>query len=429
MRRGDVQRAGRRRRRHRLGRAGGCGAHRAAAGVGPSAHPAAGRGARGRAGAAAHVGGADALLLPHLGGRRDTPATALATEPDNPFEREVCAALRAHGFETVPKVGCAGYFIDLAVVDENRPGHYLLGIECDGPNYQTARTARDRDRLRSEVLRKMGWQLHRIWSADWIHRYDDELAKLIAAVNRAQEQVLSPNELSPPVATPPSPDILAETFEAALTTETDPAETSTPKLDAVPTASTASTASFVAEPYTVASLPASPQLDINNRAHMPPIAGLVNTVVASESPVHRVEVCRRVGAALGVGRVTESFQTRLEAAIGYAERVGAVRRNGEFLWRADQTHAPLRTRAGTRLRNIALIAPEEIERALTTAVTLSYGIAETDLARAASSLLGFERLTADTRDRIDAVARGMVGGGRLAVNGGVVTAVDRAATN
>jgi len=46
------------------------------------------------------------------------------------------------------QVGSAGFFIDLAVVDPRRPGRYLLGIECDGATYHSARSARDRDRLR-----------------------------------------------------------------------------------------------------------------------------------------------------------------------------------------------------------------------------------------------------------------------------------------
>ena len=37
-------------------------------------------------------------------------------------------------------MGCARYRIDLAVVDSEAPGRYLLGIECDGANYRRAKT-------------------------------------------------------------------------------------------------------------------------------------------------------------------------------------------------------------------------------------------------------------------------------------------------
>jgi very-short-patch-repair endonuclease len=75
------------------------------------------------------------------------------------------------------QVGCAGYRIDLAVVDPDDPGRYVLGLETDGPAYARAATARDRDRLRGQVLTNLGWQLHRIWSLDWFHDADKELGR------------------------------------------------------------------------------------------------------------------------------------------------------------------------------------------------------------------------------------------------------------
>lgn len=86
---------------------------------------------------------------------------------ESPFEAEVATALRNVGWIVRAQVGCSGYRIDLAVVDPERPGRYLLGVECDGASYHRARTARDRDRLREEVLRGLGWTLHRVWSTDW----------------------------------------------------------------------------------------------------------------------------------------------------------------------------------------------------------------------------------------------------------------------
>lgn len=88
-------------------------------------------------------------------------------EPDSDFEIEVAARLRGHGLEVHPQVGVAGYFLDMAVVHPDRPGCYLLAIECDGATYHSAKSARDRDRLRQGVLEGLGWSFHRIWSTDW----------------------------------------------------------------------------------------------------------------------------------------------------------------------------------------------------------------------------------------------------------------------
>jgi hypothetical protein len=109
-------------------------------------------------------------------------AAAAVAPPATALHEDVQHALREHGFDAVAHVGCGAVRIDLAVAKPDRPDVMLLGIEFDGPTYAQAVTARDRDRLRPEVLCKLGWRLHRIWAADWLHRRDDEVARLLAAL-------------------------------------------------------------------------------------------------------------------------------------------------------------------------------------------------------------------------------------------------------
>jgi len=110
-----------------------------------------------------------------------------AREPQSDFEIEVARALRAHGYDVHPQVGVAGYHLDLAVVDANRPGCYVLGIECDGATYHSARSARDRDRLRQQVLQNLGWQIHRIWSTDWFRDPRGETNRLVRRIEELSE--------------------------------------------------------------------------------------------------------------------------------------------------------------------------------------------------------------------------------------------------
>ncbi|MCM2972894.1 DUF4011 domain-containing protein [Larsenimonas suaedae] len=92
---------------------------------------------------------------------------ANGAEPDSDFERHVIQVIRALGYEAIPQVGAKGFFIDIGVRHPDYPYGYLLGVECDGASYHSSRSARDRDRLRQEILEAKGWQLHRIWSTDW----------------------------------------------------------------------------------------------------------------------------------------------------------------------------------------------------------------------------------------------------------------------
>ncbi len=98
------------------------------------------------------------------------------------LETEVQAELAKLGYRAVPQIGCSAYRIDLGVLDPQKPGCYLLGVEFDGPSYNQAATARDRDRLRPEVLKQLGWTLHRIWSPDWLYRRGEVVRRLADAL-------------------------------------------------------------------------------------------------------------------------------------------------------------------------------------------------------------------------------------------------------
>ncbi|MCK5449691.1 DUF3320 domain-containing protein [Candidatus Pacearchaeota archaeon] len=101
------------------------------------------------------------------------------SEFDSPFEESVYGVLKKEGFDVVGQVGCSGYRIDLAIKHPKNKGDYILGVECDGAQYHSSRFARDRDKVRQQVLEGLGWDIHRIWSDDWLNNreYEIELIK------------------------------------------------------------------------------------------------------------------------------------------------------------------------------------------------------------------------------------------------------------
>lgn len=110
-------------------------------------------------------------------------------EPDSDFEIAVMNALEKEGFDCVPQLGVAGYFIDLAVRDPGQPGRFIMGIECDGATYHSAKSARDRDRLRQSVLENLGWKIKRIWSTDWFKNPQSQLKPIIEELHQLKTEV------------------------------------------------------------------------------------------------------------------------------------------------------------------------------------------------------------------------------------------------
>ncbi len=76
----------------------------------------------------------------------------------------------------------AGHRTTLFLSHPTKPGSYLLGIECDGASYQSGRSARDRDRLRQEILENQGWKIHRVWSTDWFKSRNTEIKRLLKRI-------------------------------------------------------------------------------------------------------------------------------------------------------------------------------------------------------------------------------------------------------
>jgi very-short-patch-repair endonuclease len=105
---------------------------------------------------------------------------------DSPFEEAVANVIEAAGYTVHSQIGVAGFRIDLGVLSPVCPGKYLLGVECDGASYHSSRSARDRDRLRQEILEQRGWKLSRIWSTDWFLNPRRETERLLRAIRAAE---------------------------------------------------------------------------------------------------------------------------------------------------------------------------------------------------------------------------------------------------
>ena len=123
--------------------------------------------------------------------RRDLDDEADARAKDL-FVQEVASVLRAAGYHVREHLGLSRYKIDLAVSRPESPDRYVVGIECDGPAYARAATARDRDILRQSVLGGLHWNILRVWSVHWFKSRagaEETLLRSVAALFAAQPAV------------------------------------------------------------------------------------------------------------------------------------------------------------------------------------------------------------------------------------------------
>ncbi|TWT86630.1 ATP-dependent RecD-like DNA helicase [Pseudobythopirellula maris] len=338
-------------------------------------------------------------------GMLDTGSPAVKAEHDSEFERQVAKALRGLGYETHAQVGVAGFRIDLSVVDPSQPGRYLLGIECDGAAYHSSRSARDRDRIRQSVLEARGWRIHRIWSSDWFSQPDQELRRVVAAIEQAQaaptpEKVADPPSVSSPA--PPPPILRREEPETIGGEDL-----------------------LIGAPYEVASF------DVNRNATIPdtPIDHLeraVVQVVRVEGPIHREEVYRRIAQLWGSARAGRRIVEAIEGALGLAVSHGGLESIGDFFVMCGSDCKVVRDRSETGLLTLKkpeMISHMEIEEAIVRLVSSHVGMSHSEVVSATARVFGIGRISSGLRDRIEYVLQSMVKreqicdtDGRLATN-------------
>ena len=317
-------------------------------------------------------------------------AAVTGAPADTPFEEDVADAVRSFGYLADPQVGSAGFRIDIGVRHPDKPGTYLLAVECDGATYHSALWARERDRLRQDVLEHLGWRFHRVWSTDWFHRRPAEIERLRAALAAARAAAEAGVRL-----------------DGANRAGVRPVMESAPAAEALVVPEVAAR---VMPAYARAVFPVRSAVEPHD-APTAMLAQLVARIVEAEGPVHLEEVARRVAASFG----KEKAGGRILAATLRALRTSPDLRVDEDFWftPAQGEAPPVRDRSaetGPTLKAGAISAME-IRAALGVAREDNAGGTDADLIRTAARLMGFRRVGPELQARVADVLRADAGNG------------------
>ncbi|CAM5440736.1 hypothetical protein TMEC54S_03234 [Thauera mechernichensis] len=329
-------------------------------------------------------------------GQLDIPIET-GRQADSPFELEVKHALEERGYALQPQVGTAGYFIDLAVKDPEKPGRYILAIECDGASYHSARSARDRDRLRQGVLESLGWKFHRIWSTDWFRNPQKEVERAIAAIERAKSDFDAP--IQPKSAAEP----IAVIHRSAVEEVTE--------------------AGFKGVPYKKAELPVwTSPLQLHEVSESI-LSKYIEMVAKDEAPVHESNVCKRLLTAFNLRRAGQRIVERVSASIQHGHRQGAFFYQERFIYLDGTMPAKVRNRSSLEAaeKKIELVAPEEIDAAIKEIVSMGFSIGIEDAISAVLVMLGFGRATSNIAATVNSRIEALVALQQLQIDGQKLT--------
>lgn len=305
-------------------------------------------------------------------------ATNTGRTADSPFETAVAEMVRTQlKLEVEHQVGQSGFFIDLAIVDPKYPGRYILGIECDGASYHSSPSARERDRLRQEILESKGWNIIRIWSLDFFKNPKDEINR----IKTAYEQALKNGDKKGQAKTNADTSTFTTIREAVI----EP-----PKFDKV-------------KPYVMS------KVIFDEDTYLSAMSledeSKILAIIRIESPIHRTEIVRRVRDGLNKGKAGRKIDSWVQDGIMNLKDTQQITISNDFCFYSD-------TPLVIRDRNVAnfpaeskkteLISNEELDLALVEYTKAVISISETSLSRDIVNLFGFKSNTQAWSARISA---------------------------
>lgn len=325
---------------------------------------------------------------------------------DSEFEIQVCERLQVAGYDVKRQIGASGFRVDLAIADSDKPGRFVLGIECDGAQFHSSRSARDRDRLRQQVLEAHGWIIHRVWSADWYLRPQAELKKIEDAIATARAEWSARDEEGYKPARAVSLSFDAE--------RVDDTEVITAVFEPSSTAAPARTA------YTEAAFQVSRYIE-PHEASLGQMAEYVVKIVEAEGPIHLEEITARVRILWGLGRAGSRIRSAVERAVRVAAQRGSIEGGPFYAIPGRKIIVRDRSAVGSStLRKPEMLPPAEIERAVLDIVRANYGAGRTDLLQAASRAFGFASTSAQLRTVLSGVVDRLIDEGKLTAQGEIL---------
>lgn len=298
----------------------------------------------------------------------------------------ICRTLSREGFECRTRVGHSGFRVDVGVIDPQRSGTYLLGVLLDGPFYGAAKTTRDRELAQPAILEELGWELHRIWTADWWDNSERELDRLIKHVCQAAAHQTSSSQVKPQ-----AKQLAAQAEEAE---EAAPREKTELKA-ALPTQSETSCENGCAEPYHPAVLP---EIRLSAEEYVLPknfaeLTRRFEQVLEEEAPISEALLTKRVLQSFGISRAGSRIQAYTSDVLQRMRAVSTEQDGQRFYWNQQQTPSSYRSfRTGNAgVREAREICMQEAANAVCRVLEEQIGLPQETLVRETAKLLGYPR--------------------------------------
>ncbi|MDQ6609061.1 MAG: DUF3320 domain-containing protein, partial [Bacteroidota bacterium] len=298
------------------------------------------------------------------------------------FENMLAEQIKQYGYIAHVDIGCSAYKIDIGIVNPANSSEYLLGILCDGNNYFNAKTSRDREIVQPEILKALGWNIYKVWSADWWENPNKIINEIIVAIKNAEQQKIPIQEVIRvvPKIEEPVNELINNSFNTITSrpifiTNIDSIKYEVSSLDTVLCSSS------------------DEFLWSMNRNK---IKDQIKAVLLVEAPISKNLMCKRVLSAWAISRNGARLNSHFENIFSELNLRHTKYGSNIFFWKEEQhpsAYLIYRTAKNElQKRDADDVPPEEIANAVNEILKNQISLSKADLIKETARLFGFSRI-------------------------------------
>lgn len=295
------------------------------------------------------------------------------------FEKLIAKEIRKYGYEVHTNIGCSGYRIDIGIVNKEKPSEYILGILCDGINYNAAKTAKDREITQHEVLKLLGWKLHKVWSTDWWENADRIIESVLGAIKNAELNSIEETQQT---------NIVEKEQEPLFSND----------MQKIVELTTLEDVTYIRD-YTICfleSISTSSSDDFLQFTNFDKIKEQIRLVVETEAPIIKNLLARRILTAWGISKLGNRINAQFDQLISEMNLKRTKNDENTIYWSENLNHEDYLTfrvyTTNGQKRDAEDIPYEEISNAVKEILVHQISLPPDELIRETSRLFGFARL-------------------------------------
>lgn len=216
-------------------------------------------------------------------GHFETQDRTIQGKGESSILSSIAAELQANGYLCHFGIGESRFHVDVAVVDKDHPGKYLLGILSDGESYRNSDNTRDREYARAEVLKNFGWNLIHVWSYEWYSDRTEVINKILERLHAIE-----------------SGQVIEEESTAAE-------DTSEPAHREMMTVTATAAAASRRKEYTPGVIVTDQAFTMTNEY----LQTIIKRVIDEESPINEKYLVKIVGKLMGMKKISENGRTTI----------------------------------------------------------------------------------------------------------------------